>query len=660
MGRIHQVREPDGSLSPYRERKIAESIRRALSDAGSDDPALADELAGVVSLFLERAHPDAGQPPRVSDIQDVTERVLRETGHDAAARRFRKIRAQREELRDQIVVRDARHPASGDVAAGDGAAGETSRWSRSRLARSLSETLEVPGPVAEEVASAVERKVFALGLKSVTADLVRHLVACEMFDRGIETGERAGERVPILIRSLTEELFAPVAPERAPGESIAAAVLAHVALTDVHSSGVAAAHSEGLLHVHGLENPLAVERLALPWDLGLPHAPGGGPFRELLAFRRTLEAVRPHVAGAIELPDAASRLLAAAPDLADDLVDAVTFRDAYDRAKGPAVEIAVPLASVPAAAMKRLAARVLGGAPGVRLVLRDPSPPETCADETLAAAFELMRATPLVALDLVREDDLPEPPGALRFSLGRVTLNLPLLLMNACGEGLKEALSGLDRGARLALEAFHERAWLQRKGPPFGLQAIIAAVGGPARVVVPASGQEVDLEFWGLAHALELLVRRGLVTRSSVSDAAARILGHVLYHLGDERDGIRFAARTGGCCETAVRKRMLVACESAARRFAAADLVAELATGRAPEGLLPLAVPLSDRRNGPLLRSAAIERLGWGLGLPEACLPGGLSRDSLAAIRAGSRFRRFTLGPAGSGIPFEVQEELFG
>ena len=86
MGRIHQVREPDGTLSPYRERKIAESIRRALSDAGSDDRALADELAGVVSLFLERAHPDAQKPPLVSEVQDVTERVLRETGHDAAAR----------------------------------------------------------------------------------------------------------------------------------------------------------------------------------------------------------------------------------------------------------------------------------------------------------------------------------------------------------------------------------------------------------------------------------------------------------------------------------------------------------------------------------------------------------------------------------------------
>src|SRR6188508_2495239 len=107
MPRIRHVREPDGTLSPYRERKIAESIRRALSDAGSDDRALAEELAGVVSLFLERAHPDAARPPGISEVQDVAERVLRETGHEAAARRFRKNRAQREELRDQIVVRDA-------------------------------------------------------------------------------------------------------------------------------------------------------------------------------------------------------------------------------------------------------------------------------------------------------------------------------------------------------------------------------------------------------------------------------------------------------------------------------------------------------------------------------------------------------------------------
>ena len=200
--------------------------------------------------------------------------------------------------------------------------------------------------------------------------------------------------------------------------------------------------------------------------------------------------------------------------------------------------------------------------------------------------------------------------------------------MNASGEGLKEALAGLERGARLALEAFQERAWAQRKGPPFGLQAIVAALGGPGRVVVPASGQEADVEVWGLAHAVELLVRRGprrAVRRSP--EAAARILGRVLYHLGEEHDGIRFlsgsgAARPGPCA---------AGCSPRARttRGASAlpDLLAELceravAGGRpaardpavgSPE---PAAARVRDRR----------ARSGSGLGLAEACLPGGLSR----------------------------------
>jgi hypothetical protein len=662
MPRILQIREPDGSLSPYRERKIAESIRRALSDAGSDDRDLAAELAGVVSLFLERSHPDAASPPRICDVQDVTERVLRETGHDAAARCFRKTRAEREKLRERIVVRNTARRASEDVSAGGEAASETSRWSRTRLARSLGETFELPASVAEEVASAVERKVFALDLESVTADLIRHLVGCELFDRGLETAGRAGEQVPIPLRALTGSVFSPEPAPRAPGDSIAAAVLEHVALAEVHTPAVAAAHAEGLVHVHGLDSFLAVERLALPWDLATRLPPSSGA-RALLALRRTLDALRPHVAGAIELPDAAERLLAgaAAPaEAADELFEAVTACDAYDRARGPAIEIAVPIGSVPAEAARRLSARVLAADSGAVRVRFTRGPQAAASDaEALEAAAALLRASPLTSMDLLRDGDPVDPPGVLRFSLARVTLNLPLLLLSAGGEGVKEALSGLDRGAQIALQVFRERAWMQRKGPAFGLPAVIAATGGPGRVLVPASGQEVDLEIWGLAHALELLVRRGVVPRAAVPEAAARILGHLLYHLEEEQDGIRFHVRTGGAPSRAVRRRMLLACEAHARRFAAGDVLAELSNERAAEGVLPLAIPLSDRRNRALLSCSAVERLGLGLGLAEACLPGGISAEGLAELAASSRIRRFTLAPPGLGAPFEVQEEMF-
>src|SRR5687767_13175636 len=115
MARIRQVREDDGTLSPYRERKVAEAIHQALRESGSDDRGLAEELAGVVSLFLERLHPEPAQPPLVSEIVDTIERVLRETGNEGAARRFQKVRSVRERLRDQISVRAAPRRGADDV-----------------------------------------------------------------------------------------------------------------------------------------------------------------------------------------------------------------------------------------------------------------------------------------------------------------------------------------------------------------------------------------------------------------------------------------------------------------------------------------------------------------------------------------------------------------
>jgi hypothetical protein len=646
MGRIRQVREKDGTLSPYRERKVAESIHRALRESGSDDRALADELAGVVSLFLERTH-QGEAPPLVADVEDTVERVLQETGNEAAAQRFRKARREREELRENVVVRGAaRLTADALDPVGDGpAAAATSAWSRSRLSRSLQESLELPAALAEEVASEVEKKLFGLRLKSLSADLVRHLVECVLFERGIETGARAGERVPISVRSLTDDLFAPRDDGRpSPEAGIAAAVLEHFALAEIHGAAVVEAHARGFAHVHGLDRPLAVESLDLPWRLAVRDGAEGS--RALVDLVRTLARVRPHVAGAIALPDA----VPAAGGI-DDLLDVV--------ADAAPIEIGVPL-DTPGTAVERIAARVAALPEGM-LRVRFSGPVSGAASDR---AFELMRQNPFAYLDLEERAPSPRPDGAavpLAFSLARVTLNLPMLLANSSGEPGNEALAGLDRGAKAALAAFRERAWVQRKGPRSGLPAIVDALGGPGRVAVPASGPEADVEVWGLGHALGLLVGRGLIARGAASETAARILGRVLYALGEEQDGIQLAARISGCASRVVRKRMLLACEKTARKYGIRDLIEELRDGRSVEGALPVVAPLEDRRNKALLGSGLSERLGLGLGLPEACLPGGsLSGSSIRALRESSRLRSLHLAPPGSGEPFEVQEELFG
>jgi hypothetical protein len=664
MGQNRQVREVDGSLSPYRERKVAEAIHQALRESGADDRALADELAGVVSLFLERAHPEEERPPAVSDVADAIERVLSECGHEEAARRFDRVRRQRARLRDELVVRSAPARSADAIVLPDEVGGDVAiaRWSRSRLVASLTGRRELPGPLAEEVAAAVEQKVFGLGLRTVASALIRELVECELFERGVPGSEpgRAGARDQA---SLSTMLFDAAGDPPSVDECVTRPALAHFALSELHGPAVARAHEEGAIHVHHLGNPLALERLALPAEL----VPGGRGFA--LALRRVLDALRPHVAGTIEVSGSVPRLLAASGGgaaAADELADAALAADAFGGLTGPGIELEVPLAAAGVAPSElrafaeRLVERLPARAPGA-LRLRFALAPGADAFPGMAElALALLRADPTSCLDLA---DSAAGRGAgtprLGISVARVTLNLPLLLLRARGAGLKDGLEGLDRGARLALLAFHERAWAHRRAAASGLAATAAVLGEGRALRVPAAVQEVDVEPWGLSHALELLVRRGVVPRPAIPEVAGRILGQLHYHAGEERDGQRFHPRTGGCTDRAVRRRMLVACEQQARALGVADVLAELKCGRAAEGVLPLAIPFADRRNRALLRSVALERTGPGLGIPEACFPGGLRPDLLPEISAMSNLGALRLAPAGAVGELEVQEELF-
>ena len=239
-----------------------------------------------------------------------------------------------------------------------------------------------------------------------------------------------------------------------------------------------------------------------------------------------------------------------------------------------------------------------------------------------------------------------------------MTLNLPLLLLNASGEGLKEGLAGLERGARSRSGPF--RSGPGRIGrPAFGIQAIVAALGGPGKVVVPASGQEADVEVWGLAHAVEILAARGLVARAAAPEAAARILGRVLYDLGEEHEGMRFLPRLGGCTARAVRG----GCSRHARSTPGVSAPATCSRSSRTRGRGRAASrrdPASDRRNRPLLASGVLERVGFGLGLSEGLLSGrAVGRDPGRPSRAGCASAPWSWRPPGAGAPFEVQEELF-
>jgi hypothetical protein len=332
-----RVREDDGTLVPFRERKVAEGIASALAAAGEPDRALADELAGVVTLFIDRAFPVA--PPAVSDVLDLSERVLDETGHVKAARAFRRLRQQRDELRRMIAVRRVKTPAPDALEhAPDGEDPALAAWSRSKLIAALIDEEGVPAPIAQDIASAVERRLVEGGFTVVTTTLIREFAADEMFRRGLTRSE-SDAAAEVAWRDVARALYADEAEARAPDAVVAGPVLARFALKDLHGPAVVRAHRTGRLHLVGLEQPVAVERAVVPVALLFGDAAGSDPRRLLLRARATLGSLRPHVRDTVALPDLvgflARRVDTDVEAWVDDLLLAVVPRDAFGRPVRP-------------------------------------------------------------------------------------------------------------------------------------------------------------------------------------------------------------------------------------------------------------------------------------------------------------------------------------
>lgn len=101
IGRISKVRKRDGRLVAFDERKIADAVYKAACAVGNDDRFLAEELAGVVTLFLEKRF--SGDVPGIEEIQDMVEQVLIETGHARMAKAYILYRERRARARESTL-----------------------------------------------------------------------------------------------------------------------------------------------------------------------------------------------------------------------------------------------------------------------------------------------------------------------------------------------------------------------------------------------------------------------------------------------------------------------------------------------------------------------------------------------------------------------------
>jgi transcriptional regulator NrdR family protein len=270
--RLEFVQKRDGRQVPFQRQKIADAITRAMEAAGEPDPRFATEVAGIVELTLvERAGEPAAPAgdsdamasvPHIDTIQDLVERALMELGRGAVAKAYILHRDMRARVRAVLRVHRSdslRSPVR--VREREG----VSDWSKGRIVAALMQEAELPREAAEDVASAVERRVFAAGKKTVTTGLIRELVASELFERGW-LAALSSTRVVGLARIDVRRVLAgsalhpwsgvesAAAEPRSVSATLAGELLTRYGLESVLSDVASELHRAGDLHVVGLES----------------------------------------------------------------------------------------------------------------------------------------------------------------------------------------------------------------------------------------------------------------------------------------------------------------------------------------------------------------------------------------------------------------------
>ncbi len=265
---IEMVQKRDGRLVPFDESKIADAIFKAAKAINGEDRSIAVELASAVTHFLQKRFND--KIPGIEDIQDLVEEILIKNGHAKTAKAYILYREDRARVRKLLRVRK-QIKKSGDTTDAALMVDQISRdesfpWDKRKIATALEKEADLSSEIAQEIASAVENRVFASGLNRISTSLVRELADNELFERGynakLEKQTTLGMPkydIEQLIYSKNKENsnIASNNPE-AINLAVAENTLKQYALQEVFSKDVADAHITGMVHIHDLGYPTRV------------------------------------------------------------------------------------------------------------------------------------------------------------------------------------------------------------------------------------------------------------------------------------------------------------------------------------------------------------------------------------------------------------------
>jgi ribonucleoside-triphosphate reductase len=144
--------------------------------------------------------------------------------------------------------------------------GFSMRWDRERITRALMREAEIEETRAQELAAAVERKVFDARIKTISVSLIRELVNNELFERGLESRLASQEILGMSTFNLNQLIFSKTlensnlvanSPE-AVNLAIAENTLKQYALKEIFSKDLSDAHLTGAIHLHDLGYPVRV------------------------------------------------------------------------------------------------------------------------------------------------------------------------------------------------------------------------------------------------------------------------------------------------------------------------------------------------------------------------------------------------------------------
>lgn len=268
MSPLEKVRKRDGRLVPFDESKIADAIFKAAQAVGGEDRALAEDLANMVSFHLEQKF--NGTPPGIEDIQDLVEKILIETGHAKTAKAYILYRDKRARLRGTLQVRKkvkkGNNSTDLSLLVDTDGRDESSIWDKGKIAMALEKEAGLLLDEAMEIASAVEKRVFASGINRISTSLIRELVDNELFERGYDVQLKRQQTLGMPKYDLERLIFsksnensniATNNPE-AINLTIAENTLKQYALQEVFSRDIAEAHLSGMVHIHDLGYPTRV------------------------------------------------------------------------------------------------------------------------------------------------------------------------------------------------------------------------------------------------------------------------------------------------------------------------------------------------------------------------------------------------------------------